>query len=207
MNSSPAPDLTKRDQEIVEARRSGALSLSEIAGKYGISSERARQIAIEGGVDPREAQRIRAKFVSDRRYQKAEKQAGTILMLYIAGKSYQEIARATNCALIYVREVLDEQITDEVIAARSANRTAKNFPTASKGPREQRPERADRYWNSETVLSALVAFAKEQGGRLPSSTRYQQIAPQREDLPSFATVRNRLGRWSDVRVLVHRSVS
>jgi hypothetical protein len=199
------PALVERDRAIVEARRAGELSLGEFARMHGITRERARQIAKAGGVDPAKAVAAHAKIVAEREYEKAEKQSGAILMLFIAGKSYKEIAEATSCQITSVREVLDEQVTDEVLAARSTNMTARTFPEAKSGPREVRPERADRHWNAETVMAALVNFARERGGRLPSSTQYQQIAPTRDDLPSFATVRNRLGRWSDVRVDVHRA--
>lgn len=205
MPSKVDPKLAKRDKEIVEARRSGQLSLDQIARQYNITRERVRQIATAGGVDPAKAKAAHAKYVAEAEYAKAEAQSGSILMLFIAGKSYKEIATVTGCQMTSVREVLEEQITDEVIAARNANQTSRIFPDAHKGPREDRPERADRYWNETTVFNALVAFAKEQGGRLPSSTKYQQIAPMREDLPSFATVRNRLGRWSDIRVEIHRA--
>lgn len=203
--SKPTPELAQRDAVIIEQRASGQYSLGDIAKMHGITPERARQIATAGGVDPDRANAAHAQFVAQREYEKAEKNAGAILMLFVAGKSYQEIAAATGCQVKSVREVLDEQITDEVLAARSQNTTSRIFPEAQRGPREQRPERADRHWTEKTVFDALVNFAKEQGGRLPSSTKYQQTAPTRDDLPSFATVRNRLGRWSDIRVEVHRA--
>lgn len=197
--------LDERNKRIVQARRNGEMSLGDLALEFGITRERARQIAEEGGVDSQAANVAYASRLTEREYEKAQAHQGSILMLYIAGKSYKEIAQNIGCQITSVREVLDEVITDEVLAARSANQTARIFPESQKGPREERPQRADRYWDSETVFAALVSYAKENQGRLPSSTKYQQVAPTRDDLPSFATVRNRLGRWSDVRVEVHRA--
>lgn len=200
----PDPKLIERNQIIADARRNGEATLEELAQRYGLSRERIRQIAEKAGVDHNQANDQYQKRKNERAFDEAQEHAGVILMRYIGGSSPSEIGHDMNLQVKAVQEVLDEQLTDEIIAARTKNQTQQRFPDASDGPKLVTEPRNDRYWTSEKVMEALVKFARENGGRLPSSTQYQKISPTREDLPSFPTVRNRVGRWSAVRVEVNR---
>lgn len=61
-------------------------------------------------------------------------------------------------------------------------------------PRNTRRRAPPRRWSEATCLDAITRLVEELG-ELPSITRYAQLARERPDLPSPATVRNRLGRW------------
>ena len=61
-------------------------------------------------------------------------------------------------------------------------------------PRHARRRGAPRRWTQEACLEALGRLVDELG-ELPGISRYEQLARERSDLPSAATVRNRLGRW------------
>lgn len=197
------PMIKARNAEIIEARRNGTASLGQLAAKFEISRERVRQIAEKAGVDRHAASSAYRRHKDDDSFDRAQEHASAILMRFIAGDLPAEIAHTTGLQLKSVQEVLDEQVTDQVIAARSNNRAARNFPGVGAGPRIDSEARSDRHWTEQRTFDALVTLARENGGRLPSSTQYQKLAPLRDDLPSFATVRNRLGRWSNVRVRVH----
>ena len=61
-------------------------------------------------------------------------------------------------------------------------------------PRHARRRVSPRRWTDAACLEALDRLVQELG-ELPSITRYEELAKGRPDLPSPATVRNRLGRW------------
>ena len=62
-------------------------------------------------------------------------------------------------------------------------------PTAAAAPRRT------RRWTEEACWEALRCAAQELG-EIPSVLAYERLAAGRDDLPSSATIRNRLGRWS-----------
>ncbi len=55
--------------------------------------------------------------------------------------------------------------------------------------------RRPRRWTDEACWDALQRAARELG-QIPSVLAYERLAAGRDDLPSSATIRNRLGRWS-----------
>jgi uncharacterized protein (DUF433 family) len=65
-----------------------------------------------------------------------------------------------------------------------------------------------RRWTEEACWSALVG-AVDELGEIPSVLAYERFAAGRSDLPSSATIRNRLGRWSSLtaRVAAHRQLA
>lgn len=198
------PEQQQRNEYIVYARREGLASLGQLSVQFGISRERVRQIQVAGGVSNEEAAAAYAKRKRDLAFDAANEHAAAILMRFIGGENVPSIAHGLGLPVSAVQEVLDEQVTDEVLAARSNTRMAQRYPHRDAGPRDKAQPRGDRYWTEDRCWAALVQLAKQYGGRLMSSTRYQKLAPTRKDLPSFATVRNRLGRWSTVRAEVHR---
>jgi hypothetical protein len=56
---------------------------------------------------------------------------------------------------------------------------------------------ATRRWTQEACWEALRTVVEE-AGEIPSVRSYDRLASGRVDLPSSATVRNRLGRWSAI---------
>jgi uncharacterized protein (DUF433 family) len=60
-------------------------------------------------------------------------------------------------------------------------------------PRRPRTQR----WTPDACWAALRVAAEELG-EVPSVLAYERHAAKRKDLPSSATVRNRLGRWSTI---------
>jgi uncharacterized protein (DUF433 family) len=65
-----------------------------------------------------------------------------------------------------------------------------------------------RRWTEEACWDALRRAADELGA-IPSVVAYERFAVGRSDLPSSATIRNRLGRWSSVtaRIAVQRQLA
>lgn len=55
-----------------------------------------------------------------------------------------------------------------------------------------------RKWTEDACWAVLERLVKELGDA-PTVQQYELIAAGRDDLPSSATIRNRLGRWSEVR--------
>jgi hypothetical protein len=64
-----------------------------------------------------------------------------------------------------------------------------------------------RRWTEEACWNALL-HAVDELGEIPSVLAYERLAAGRSDLPSSATIRNRLGRWSSLaaRVAAHRQL-
>jgi len=59
------------------------------------------------------------------------------------------------------------------------------------------PRRRSRRWTEDACWEALRRAADELG-EIPSVRAYERFAADRGDLPSSATIRNRLGRWSSL---------
>lgn len=196
-------EKTDRNRQIVHARKHGLASLEELSEEHGVSVERIRQISKNGGVSHAAASAAYTAARRRRRIEEAEKQTVAILMRYSVGASTKEIGSALDLPASIVQEIINENITDELVAARSANIVAATHPDLEE--RKVKP-RDDRHWTAERVLAALVRYARTNQGQLPSSIEYQKISPGREDLPSFATARNRLGRWSQIRVQVNNAL-
>jgi hypothetical protein len=54
-----------------------------------------------------------------------------------------------------------------------------------------------RRWTEDACWQALTRVVAELG-EIPSVLAYERFAAGRDDLPSSATIRNRLGRWSSL---------
>ena len=198
-----ATEEKERNEAIVAARRNGDATLRELAQKYKVSPERIRQISLRGGVSNTEAAKAYMRRKHERMDAQAEANQPEIMMQFIGGKSVSEIASDMGLLKSSVQGVIDENTTDKIVAARSNNLTSARHPDATAGPREDLEPRDDRFWTTDRIASALTALARKNGNRLPSSTQYKEIAPGRDDLPSFATIRNRLGRWTAVRLMIN----
>lgn len=198
--------IEERNKIIAEARAKGEMSLQELAEIYGISRERVRQIAKANGVNNLKASRSFLEHKHQYAEQMAEDSRTAIMMQWLQGTHPTTIAKNLDLHVFAVKSLIDESVTDELLAARSANKVAQHFPEAKAGPINKHEERADRYWTQERCLQALVGLAQSRGGRLPTSTQYKEMAVKDDKLPSFPTVRIRCGRWSEVRVQVHNHI-
>jgi uncharacterized protein (DUF433 family) len=79
---------------------------------------------------------------------------------------------------------------------------------ASAGLRGSAPARErSRRWTEDACWDALLR-AVDELGEIPSVLAYERFAAGRADLPSSATIRNRLGRWSSLaaRIAAHRQL-
>lgn len=198
--------IQERNKAIVEARANGEMSLQELAEIYNISRERVRQIAKSNGVDNFKASRAFLENKREQAQQMALDSQTAIMMQWIQGRHPNAIAKNLGLNVFAVKELIDENTTDALFAARSANKVAQHFPHVSSGPINKHEERSDRYWTKERCFDVLVKLAENRGGRLPSSTQYKQMAIEDKSLPSFPTLRIRLGRWSEIRVAVHNHI-
>lgn len=204
---STRTDNMDRDAEIVRVRAAGEASLAELAERYGISVERVRQVSQRGGVDSRDASQAYFSRRRQGQLDRASEHETAILMRWIGGEMPNDIANSLGLSVKATQAVLDERITDEITSARRNNQTIRRFPEAGSGPRDDREPRDDRYWTYEKCMEALYYLAVSEGGRLPNTPRYKQLANNNEELPSFATVRNRIDRWSKVRLLVNQMLN
>ena len=197
----------QRDLFIAEARRNGTATLAELAEQYDITRERVRQIATKMGVNSSQAALAAQHQRDEEMEQRLAEISDGVMMRYIAGDSPPDLAKHFDVSVNQIRSILDERLTDEIIAARSNYRSQRLYPEIGAGPLDGRSkQREDRYWTRDRVWQRLVQLAQENGGRLMSSSEYQKISTGREDLPSFRTVRVRLGRWSTVRVEIHKAL-
>lgn len=198
--------MVDRNEQIAKMRREGTHSLGEIAKEFGLTRQGVKYITEKMGVDPKRATQAYRKRRVKTRSKVAQVESGTILLRYIGGEDVASIAKALGSTKIDVAKVVDDG-GPEVLAARSSNLVARQFPGAAIGPRDDRPKRADRVWERDAVIEAVARYASERDGVLPATTDYDKEARRRDDLPSFGTVRNRVGRWSDVRVVVARHLA
>lgn len=97
------------------------------------------------------------------------------------GERYSKIARARGLPSV---STLANRFGGWNAAVRAAG-----FEPASDGRRDYR-----RRWTEQTCLEALRRVSAERGG-MPSLREYEEISHGRPDLPSAATVRQRLGSW------------
>jgi hypothetical protein len=86
---------------------------------------------------------------------------------------------------------------------------SKAVSAAGLRPATAAPSRArGRRWTEDACWDALRR-AVDELGEIPSVLGYERFAAGRADLPSSATVRNRLGRWSSLatRLAAQRELS
>lgn len=197
MPSKPGPKpskaIIKRNEEIVAKRFS--MTLEELSGEYGISRERVRQICEAAGVNAAQAGIAVTQARRAAQLAEAEQEADAIIMMYVQGHSVAAIARQLNLTHRSIKSILSEKVNDQITAARA------NYRAGGKDiPDNQGTARADRFWTHDQCLEAVQRYVKKHGGRLPAIDVYEADARLDPNLPSSATLRNRLGRWTTIRV-------
>ena len=172
-----APGSPERGLQMVALRAQG-WNLEEIALRYEVSRERVRQILRAHGDGPApediaEARRRRARRL-------AEAAVENLLALWRAGESPSSAAGKLGLQTAACRMAIERFATDVDRAARRESlAAARATPMYSDG---------DITW---AVLSAAARI-----GRVPSAKEYSALA-RRLQLPSLATVLNRMGGWSN----------
>lgn len=207
-------DHTERNAEIAQARRDGTASLSELADRYGISRERVRQISRSQGVNPTEAAYAFAQNnqVVRQRVVLPEDAAMKSIIYWSQGLDFEDIAKklraeGINANTNAVRQTVRERATEQTRALRRAARSQAANIHYSDGPRDvHRTPREGRHWTPQEVLRALVEYAKKHDGKLASARAYEVDARCDDSLPSLSTIRNRLGRFTTVRLMVYEEL-
>ena len=182
---SPAEAATASGEEVEPARelrvvemaalRGRGFGLHQIAERFLISRERVRQLLIAHGGPDRHAA---ADAKRRRAEQLAEAQDSELLSRWRLGESPKEIALACGLDVAACRSVIERFTTDADRYARKANRAG---------------DRDVTYPDAE-IIRAVQAAATILG-HAPAAREYSALASEM-DLPSLATVSNRMGGWS-----------
>lgn len=86
--------------------------------------------------------------------------------------------------------------SDQTVANRFGG-WANAVRAAGMTPRPSNRKSYSRRWTEEACWAALAGLLAELG-EAPTAEQYDVLASASDDLPSLGTVRNRLGRWSEV---------
>jgi Homing endonuclease associated repeat len=159
------------------ALRGRGFGLRQIAEHFLISRERVRQLLLaHGGPDRHDAAQARRR----RAERLAHEQAGELLAGWRAGESHKEIALARGLDPAACRTVIERSVTDADRYARQASHAL-----ARGGPTYSDAEIVRAVQSAATIL-----------GHVPAAREYAAFASQK-DLPSLATVSNRMSGWSN----------
>lgn len=238
---------SERNRQIVSLREDG-WTLEEIGHRFGISRERARQIAQAGGVSATAASAQKRR----RALEEAERAKGALIDGFRAGRAVAELAAELGLFRAAAEEVVRASATSADRAERKrgssairqhlaysqadlvravqevANRLGgvpssqeyraiagelglPSLPTVSKRfggwahavraagmtPKAANRSNYTRRWTEDACRRALTGLLNELGD-MPTAEQYDVLASATDNLPSLATVRNRLGRWSEV---------
>jgi Sigma-70, region 4 len=152
------------------ALRGQGLLLGEIADQFRISRERVRQILKRrGGPDAGDVAAARRRRVE----KLAEARIDELLGRWRAGEDPRTVADERGLQAAACRRTIERFATD-------VDRRARRASMAGSG-------------RTPTYSRAVVEL-----GGIPSVATYETYAAGRDDLPSAATVRIRLGRWSAI---------
>jgi hypothetical protein len=158
------------------ALRGRGFGLHQIAERFLISRERVRQLLLaHGGPDRHDAAAAKRR----RAERLAQAQVEELLASWRDGESHKEIALARGLDVAACRAVIERSVTDADRYARQASHArARGGPT---------------YSDAEIVRALQAAAAIL--GHVPAAREYAAFASE-ADLPSLATVSNRMSGWS-----------
>ena len=178
---------TERRGEILEAYRAG-VDPRAIVRELGLQREVVRRLIAGSRTDADVAARRRAlQRPVVPRYSDTELMRGVVLVASRLGhtptcKEYDRAATGLGLASV------------ATVYQRSGTWTrALGAAGLEPRPRALRPSR----WDAEECWQALLSVA-DQLGDPPRYGRYAKLAQRRDDLPSAATVRQRLGLWHEI---------
>jgi DNA-binding transcriptional MerR regulator len=179
----------------IRALREEGWSLDEIGMRFEVSRERVRQILhAHGGPDLQDVAEARRRRVLRR----AEARVDELLALWRAGESPRGVAGKLDLQVVACRITIERFATDVDRAARRG-RLADARGIAATGWRgDVEPNHARRPRWTEMDCWAALRRAVDDLGEVPTVVAYGHYAAGRSDLPSSATIRNRLGRWSSL---------
>jgi transposase len=170
------PGSLQRVLQMAALREQG-LSLDEIATRFEVSRERVRQILrAHGGPDLHAVAAARRR----RAERLAEARVDELLALWRAGERPGGVAGKLGLQAAACRATIERFATDVDRAARRASMAG------SRGART--------YTDRDIILALTTAAARL--GRVPSAKDYAAVARQAQ-LPSLATVLNRMGGWTN----------
>jgi hypothetical protein len=197
-------------QEIVEARRRRAEQLAEarvdellalwragegaakVAGKLGLQAVACRSTIERFATDvDRAARRASmagargARTYSDRDLILALTSAANRLGSVPSAKEYAALARDLDFPSL------------ATVLNRMGGWSSAVAAAGLRAPAVASGRTRGRRWTEDACWTAL-ARAVDELGEIPSVLAYERFAAGRDDLPSSATIRNRLGRWSSL---------
>ncbi len=202
-DSAAYPDHTLAPGSLQRVLRMAALradgrSLDEIAARFGVSRERVRQILRAQGREPGPHEVAAAR--RRRAEEQAEDHVDELLVSWRAGDDPTLLADRLDLHPGACRSTIERFATAVDRAARRsslARRGAATTIAAGWQAGNATTRARQRRWTADACWEALVRAANELG-EAPSVLAYERYAAGRDDLPSSATVRNRLGRWSSL---------
>ncbi len=205
-----APGSLQRVRRMAALRADGR-SFDEIAARFGVSRERVRQILRAQGWEPSPHEVAAAR--RRRAEQQAEGRIDELLASWRAGDDPTVLAGRLGLQASACRSTLERFATAVDRAARRASLARPPRVPTVVGAAELRSadvtgRARERRWTEDACWEALRR-AVDELGEVPSVLAYERFAASRTDLPSSATVRNRLGRWSALtaRLLAQRELA
>jgi hypothetical protein len=176
------------------ALREEGWSLDEIGTSFEISRERVRQILrAHGGPDRQDVAEARRR----RDEQLVEARVDELLALWRAGDSPREAAGKLGLRAAACTRTIERFATDVDRAARRAG-MARARGVVAESLDDPEPARTRRLRWTDTACWEALGQAVDALGEVPTVLAYERYAAGRSNLPSSATIRNRLGRWSSL---------
>ncbi len=178
-----------RSGEVMERWRAG-LTLARIASELRLTVRAVREVVDELASAGDRAARSRAQSVSRRPgYSDRE--------LIVCVRRVAARVGGAPSAAEYARHARELGVPGPQTVAARLGGWRQALRAAGLGARYAIRGRCWRRWDEEACWRALESVS-DQLGDPPRYARYQRLAAGRADLPSAATVRARLGAWSDI---------
>lgn len=183
-----AATIASHHDQVMELYREG-LDITEIAGRIGVTAGELR-VAVRADATPadRAARRARRRRCPDVTYSDEDllrgiRRAAQELGDVPTSAGYLKLARRLGLPSL-------PTVTNRLGGWSEAVRAAGMTPNPTH-------DGYTRRWSSDACWRALRRLISELGDA-PTAQQYQMLSEGDDDLPSLATVRHRLGRWSGV---------
>ncbi|MGI8729264.1 MAG: homing endonuclease associated repeat-containing protein [Solirubrobacteraceae bacterium] len=179
--------IARQEKRLIELFREGR-EISEIAAVVGVTTDQLRE-ALRGRATAadraaRRARRSRSSVAyTDADLLQAIHRVADELGDVPTSANYRRLARQLGLPSL-------PTITNRLGSWNQAVRASGMTPNTTH-------DGYTRRWTSEACWRALARLVTELGDA-PTAEQYELIAAANDDLPSIATARNRLGRWSDI---------
>jgi DNA-binding CsgD family transcriptional regulator/ribosome-associated toxin RatA of RatAB toxin-antitoxin module len=196
--------LSERQAAVMETNRARITALfregaeiADIAAMIGTRAQAVREFIGEEATAAdraaRRAERIAAKSPVEPQYSHGDLIAAIVRVSEELGRvpssgAYQREARRIGLPSL-------PTVANRFGSWSAAVRAAGMTPVAGRGEYIRR-------WSADACWRALRRLSAELGSP-PTAQQYELLAASNDDLPSLATVRNRLGRWSTIVARLH----